>query len=783
MDKNEYRIPIVILLVLYFLYFSTTILHLKAAADILSPLLAMFCSLYIIVYALSITHRSQRRRRAIWYMLSAGFFSWGIADILWAYMDFFSDANPMESQIIINFYTITNVCLFFGLLLFCIVAFKKWNIVQLFVDATFISISVGLLLWIVFFNKSAAMFDLITKDGLSSVICISSDMVIVVGIAIWFLSLRKGSIAFSLNFIFVGYLAFIVSDIVYYYLYFNNQYIPNTLIDSCYVGGIVLITIGAIFEKHFKHADEGLFEVGTNVGFQKKIQFMLIWPLLILLYEGFVLADQLLFFSAIMLREIFSFYIQGLVYNEELLKKEIKMNAFLEESIQQRTREIEEKNNELEVKNKELDFLSNQDTVTNLYNRRYFIQALEQEIETVKGNEKIGLIFLDLDRFKTINDMYGHHIGDAVLIEISKRLNAFYVGNSILARLGGDEFVISFHGSFNYKQLEQVANKIIQSCSEPIEVDHYVFYVTASIGISIYPLDASDASTLMKNADIAMYQAKASGKGRALTFNSSLQEHTNKKHRIEMLLGKALLKNEFELYYQPQFRIPDNKLIGAEALIRWNSSILGPVSPGEFIPIAEEINMIYDIGNFVMKEAVTQVAKWNSKHKTEIKMGINVSPKQLDHKNFIHNLRTTLEENNLDAKQIDIEITETVAIEGENRIKQIDKLFEGLDVSVSIDDFGTGYSSISYLKYFPFERIKVAKELVDKIHTDNYDLQIVKSVILLAKAIGIKTIAEGVELQEQYDILKQIGCDEVQGYLLGRPVPAAQFEELFLTKK
>jgi EAL domain-containing protein (putative c-di-GMP-specific phosphodiesterase class I) len=339
---------------------------------------------------------------------------------------------------------------------------------------------------------------------------------------------------------------------------------------------------------------------------------------------------------------------------------------------------------------------------------------------------------------------------------------------------------MGYHSKYGYKEMEQIANKIINKCSETIEVDQYLFHVTISIGISIYPFDAMDSNSLMRNADIAMYQAKSLGKRRCVSFDTKFTDRLTRKSKIEFQLKNLILDNEFELYYQPQFSIPDKKLIGAEALLRWNSKQLGWISPTEFIPIAEEINLINPIGEWVMEKAIKQIGLWNNTFNSNLKVGINVSPKQLDCISFIPNLKGFLENNGVPSKYIDIEITESFAIEGEDKIKQIDSLFRGVGVSISIDDFGTGYSSLSYLKFFPFDRIKIAKPLIDSIATDDYDLQIVKAVVMLAKSIGMKTIAEGVELQEQFDILNELGCDEIQGFLLGKPMPSNQFEELYL---
>lgn len=483
------------------------------------------------------------------------------------------------------------------------------------------------------------------------------------------------------------------------------------------------------------------------------------------------------FLVIIVFREILSSYLQKYIEHEKLLSKEKEMNLLLEDKIRQRTMEITKKNKQLEIKNTELDYMSKKDHLTNLYNRRYFFEKFNNSFLSTLDSGRTALFYIDLDRFKIINDMYGHHVGDMALIEISRRLKLYDNDDSILARLGGDEFVLVKYGDFTYDEFSQLADSIIHDCNAPIEIGEYMLYVSASIGISVYPVDAKDSYTLMRNADLAMHEMKDNGKNGYIFFDSKFSDKAKRKLLLENLLKSADYDKEFSILYQPQFNIDSKKIIGAEALLRWNNKELGSVSPEEFIPIAEETDCINSIGQWVMEQAIKQSAKWN-KMCYNVKVGINVSPKQLDSKNLIETLTKILEENSLSPKYIDIEITENVAVAGEYKIHQINSLFSSLGVSVSIDDFGTGYSALSYLKIFPFERIKIAKPLIDVIATDSFDYEIVKAVITLAKSIGIRTIAEGVESEDQLEILTSLGCDEVQGFLVGRPIDKYEFEEL-----
>lgn len=757
-------------------YAVSTIYQSDFWGNILSPLTGLFTFLIIYKNAKEENKKDTYINQITWLCLSLACLSWVIGDILWSLCFFTSSFKPAGNIIIELFYYCSNISLFASVIIFCINTFKKWNTIQLLTDSIFITISSILLLWVL--HNNSTFLNIIVDDSYITIL-IAIDMVILVAISICFLYVKKGTTPIYITLIAIGIVIFTTVDLFYLHLRLDGSYIPNSITDSAYMSGFIMIAIGALYKKHLCDLSDEII-IFSNFKFYRKGLFLLIYPFVIFLLRRITVPIFINYLVIIFTREFLSIYIQASIKNEQLLMNEKKMNLILEEKIIERTKEITEKNLELEAKNKELDYLSNKDTLTNLYNRRFFMENLKNKIETLDYSEKITLFYIDVDRFKTINDMYGHQVGDEALIEVSKRLEKLNSMDCISARLGGDEFVLAYCGIFSIAEIEELAEVIIRDMENPIEIGEYIFHVSASMGISIYPIDAKDSYTLIKNGDIAMYEAKCQGKNRYVFFDTKFKDSLNRKNQIENLLKKADYNNEFELYYQPQFNIPDKNLIGIEALLRWNNSTLGSISPSEFIPIAEEIDCINSIGEWVMEKAIKQIEAWNKDYSYRLKIGINVSPKQLDNKNFVPKLKEYLKTYDVLPENIDIEITESIAIEGEYKIKQIESLFDGLGVSISIDDFGTGYSSLSYLRIFPFERIKIAKPLIDVISTDLFDFQIVKSIIKLAKSIVIKTIAEGVEFQEQLDILTELGCDEMQGYLLGKPMPAEQFEKMYL---
>ncbi|MEA4890120.1 MAG: EAL domain-containing protein [Clostridiaceae bacterium] len=712
-------------------------------------------------------------RSWIFFGLAAAF--WAAADIGWAVWDLVLKKNPANNLLISGFYLGTTIFLFIGICHYSIYKFKRWNTIQLVIDGLFIALSCILYLWIMLFDKNDALLWQLDQEDWMSVANLGLDLVIFLGIAVWYISIRGGKIPFPIRIIASSLFLFTLVDIYYFYLQLNHRYIPNSVIDAAYIAAILGIAIGAnaFTDLVLRQADAEI-DVCTNIGFRHRSLLLFPAPILILLIKGFDFS--IIFYLAIMIvYGSLSAYIQAAINNERLLKREMELNLELESRILERTKELVEKNRQLFA-------VSNMDTVTNLSNRRFFLQTLEEHIKQEPGRS-IALLLIDIDRFKIINDTYGHQIGDRILILLSQRLQHYEQSGVMLARLGGDEFVLIVPSRSSYAEIEQLSEHLIEHCTAPIELDQYTLRITFSIGVSIYPLDAENSNTLLQHADIAMYQAKKAGNNKCVSFNENILKTIKRKNELELLLKKADYDKEFSLVYQPQFTASTNQLIGMEALLWWNCPEKGGISPAEFIPIAEETDLIIPIGSWVMQEAVRQIADWNRYYDLNLTMGINVSPKQLDQKGFHAALKATMNRYSVKAEWIDLEITEGVAVEGEGRIGQIVEQFMDSGISISIDDFGTGYSSLSYWKLFPFDRVKIAKQLIDNLAGDRYDRQIVKSIILLADSLGIKTIAEGVETPEQLDWLIKLGCRQIQGYLLGKPMPADAFEDKLLVSQ
>lgn len=435
----------------------------------------------------------------------------------------------------------------------------------------------------------------------------------------------------------------------------------------------------------------------------------------------------------------------------------------------------------------ELTYQAKYDVITELPNRRLFNEDLTEILKTSSTeNNKSVIMLLDLDRFKYINDTLGHDVGDLLLIEVARRLEKFidenhYVGSKVY-RIGGDEFTLLFPHC-NRNEAIEVAALLLNQFQRGFAIEEKEFHITPSIGISVYPDDGYDAKTLMKNADTAMYYVKEREKNNFKLFTQEMNHHFYRKMVIEKELRMALEHEEFQLNYQPLLNIKSGAICGMEALIRWKNKTLGNVSPGEFIEIAEETGLIIPIGEWVLKTACKQGFQWQQLGYAPMKIGVNISIRQLMDENFVNKVATIIEESGLHPSFIDLEVTESIAMfNPELMITKLSNL-KKLGVSLSMDDFGTGYSSLSYLKRYPLDTLKIDRSFIKDITTNEDNMALVKSIISMANNLNLNVTAEGVENQEEYQFLSKINCHQVQGYGISHPLTAENFESNILKNR
>ncbi len=432
---------------------------------------------------------------------------------------------------------------------------------------------------------------------------------------------------------------------------------------------------------------------------------------------------------------------------------------------------------ELKATQERIRHLAHHDTLTNLPNRFSLNEKLEQAVAFCRRNRmQLALMLIDLDRFKTINDTLGHHAGDELLVEVARRLLGAVRESDIVARLGGDEFVVALPGIGSPDDAAHLADKIAREISRPYLISGQEQRTTPSIGICLFPEDGGDISDLLKNADVAMYHAKAKGRGNYQFFTEDMNVATTRRMNIESDLRLALERDEFELHYQPQLDLRSGTIVGVEALIRWRHPIRGLVPPGDFIPIAEESGMIASIGDWVLQEACRQLRLWQDKGIAHIRMSINLSTGQFLDKTLPARIHELLAQYRLSAGLLDLEVTESMSMASPDESISVMKTMSNSGLTLSIDDFGTGYSSLAYLKLLPINTLKIDRSFVKDIESDPNDADICDVTVLLAHKLGLEVVAEGVETEAQLKFLLSIGCEKVQGYLISKPLPADQAE-------
>jgi diguanylate cyclase (GGDEF)-like protein len=424
--------------------------------------------------------------------------------------------------------------------------------------------------------------------------------------------------------------------------------------------------------------------------------------------------------------------------------------------------------------NRELSELALQDGLTKLPNRILLEDRLEHVLNLAKRESSVfALMFMDLDGFKAVNDAYGHHFGDRLLIEVAGRIRGLLRVQDTVARLGGDEFVLLLEQT-DPEGAASVADKLVSIVSEPYVVGPHELRVSASVGIAMYPGDGQSAKALMTNSDAAMYFAKRSGRNGYFFFEASMNANAHEQLQLMHDLHLALERNEFVLHYQTKYTAPAGPVAGVEALLRWQHPSRGLIMPDKFIAYAEKTGLIVAIGEWVLNEACRQMGEWHAQGQRGWRVAVNLSPVQFAHPNLLAVVRNTLDRNKLSASSLTLEVTETTAMRNADVSLAILERLAEMGVDISIDDFGTGYSSLLYLKRLPASELKIDKGFIQSLEQGNDDAAIVSSIIALGRTLSLRIVAEGVETEAQQRFLTDLGCDSLQGYLLSRPVPAAE---------
>ncbi len=666
-----------------------------------------------------------------------------------------------------------NLMMLATIIVFFLANVKHWNKKQMLLDITIMIIVVLGIASGIFFSKREFLTMPFVKQ-VSMAIYLFANFTTALLVLVLITSVRKRK--FNLNFLLtaLAFMNFIFADGIHLYQRMNGTYVVNSFSDTLYLLTFVIISIAAVLET-YSPASQKYYKTQqfvTNVGRSPTIYFIMPVPILLYLLNLISLTHLTFILLCILIYMLFNTILHKNIIAELTLQQEKELKLKLEKLVEARTKELEKVN-------EELIYRSITDFLTGIHNREYFFDLLEEKI-TSDSFLPFSVVYIGINRFKVINDTHGHELGDRILKIIASRLKKMESLDMKLARIGSDEFCAYIETDIP-DEIDNFIDNILTSINQPIVIDDYSFNIEFSIGVSRYPKDALNASELIRYADIAMYYAKNEMSSQKYVLHSS--DSANKierRNQIELLLQKCNYDEEFNLYYQPQFDIASGKLIGMEALLRWHSFKAGPISPSEFIPVAEEIGAIHSISDWVFKNGLEQIKYWNTTYNREMIMSLNISPRSLDRLNFIPNFRKVIHDSGVKPEWIGIELTEYSAMSSATRMEEFLTSLSGLGIKVSIDDFGTGYSSLSYLKRFDVDVIKIARELIQNIENDHTELIIIKSIIRMAEGMGIATLAEGVETKEQLELLKALQCNVVQGFYTGRPIDAFAFESIYL---
>jgi diguanylate cyclase (GGDEF)-like protein/PAS domain S-box-containing protein len=423
----------------------------------------------------------------------------------------------------------------------------------------------------------------------------------------------------------------------------------------------------------------------------------------------------------------------------------------------------------------QITHMARHDGLTNLPNRTLFREQLEQALRLAKHGDQLAVFCLDLDHFKDINDSLGHPIGDALLREVARRLGECIGENDTVARLGGDEFaIVQFCSDYDPSAVTALASHIVEKIAAPYDIGGHHLVIGVSVGISLPPEDGKNPDELLKNADLALYRAKADGRGTYRFFEAGMDARAQARRLLELDLRAALQRDEFEVYYQPICDVARDRIVAFEALVRWNHPLRGLIHPTSFIPLAEETGLIVRLGDWVLRRACIDAAGWSRK----VGVAVNLSPVQFKNPNLVSSVTAALQASGLPSHRLELEITESVLLQDSEATLAILHELRGRGVRISLDDFGTGYSSLSYLRSFPFDKIKIDRSFVSELATRNDSMAIIRAVTGLGKSLGIATTAEGVETDAQLELLRREGCTQAQGYLFSQPRPAAEVERM-----
>ncbi|WP_191991789.1 putative bifunctional diguanylate cyclase/phosphodiesterase [Bacillus aerolatus] len=711
--------------------------------------------------------KTKKAERQFWLFLCLGSLSYLTALCLWSYDEFTAKTHQTIYNLSGTFWICQNIFYLLGLLLLVYQLKSRLRTMRLILDILIIMSVAAAMSWR--FILTPLLSQSASKLYVIKIIYPILDLGVLFGV----LSLLTASHAIfnrkTKVLLIFGLLLLITADTIASYLTVLKVEIVGSNIDILWGSTLLLIGLSGLY-----HEEQPLPQHGEVYKHKKNHFLKIILPysavvaFFIVAGVDFYKSDTvfLSFFMVILLiiiRQIFTLF-----ENEALFNKLSNINEHLEQTVKKRTEQLEETLHEVE-------HIAYQDMLTGLPNRRLFEKEFSDLL--INKENQFAVMMIDIDRFKNINDNLGHSFGDLLLQEVGERLRDNRGSHCRAFRIGGDEFSVLIK-YLSIEEAEKAAMNILAKLRKPYTLKDKDIHITPSIGIALYPSDGTDFDTLLTRADLAMYEVKKKGKNDFLFYDFSMKNLSG--FELENSLHKAIEREEFVLYYQPQVSINTNEMVGAEALIRWNKAGEGLILPDRFIPLAEESGFIKWMGEWVLRAVCRQIVDWQKKGISPVKVAINISPMQFQQTDFVETVESILIETGADPKYLELEITESVAMENIEYVLCKLSSLKKIGFSISIDDFGTGYSSLKYLSQLQIDKLKIDRSFVASMEQNEKNAAIVRLTTLMAKELGMKVIAEGVENNTQAAYLKKVGCEEFQGYLFSPPLPKEQFEQLLV---
>lgn len=712
------------------------------------------CSFPFIALAVSINwlfksyRKSSGNERKFWLLLIVGVFFYFMANCIWFYVQIICgshDYPKMAHLMWLLSYVIFLIALIYKLKVLNKSVFNSpffYNVLIFMITATVLTIQY-LIKPALEFSNNSLLFAILNLSYQLINLCL---LFIIINIFYYSQYTQRKKVLVVIS---TGFLAQFTADSIYSYLLIAGKYHPGSLMDPLWGLSILIIGLSSLYASSVKE------ETNWKQDYNVKSSDSLFPYITVLALMIIVINSEHWHWDTLVIGLIVIFL---LVIMRQILV--IKKNSSLAN---------------------EFWYYAYHDELTGLHNRVSFQRDLIKILDDADTlNRRAAILLLDLDRFKNINDTFGHHIGDLLLKECARKLQEFTDNQDRVYRVGGDEFIIIL-SNVTEQDCINTAENILNVFTKSLFVEEYEISITPSIGISLYPENGVNSETLLKYADMSMYLAKSKGRNNFQFYSSELNEALLRTLEIENELKKAIKNDDFTLYYQPKVNLKTREIVGMEALLRWKNSRLGFVSPAEFIPIAEETGQIVAIGEWVLKTACKQMKEWQKAGFSSLRMSVNVSVFQFQHSDFIMTVKTALAENELDAKYLEVEITESIMQNIVDSMRILNEL-KSIGVKTSIDDFGTGYSSLSVLKKLPIDAIKIDKSFVDDV-ADKKDKSLVNAIIDIGVNLNLEVVVEGIEYEDQVSHLSINNCILGQGYLFSKPVPASEFEKIFMNNE